>query len=53
MGDMMWHSGESIGFRNVIVRWPEQHLTVSILSNRNDPDPRPLALQIARLFLHP
>jgi len=52
-GDMMWHSGESIGFRNVIMRWPKQHLSVVILSNRNSPDPRPLALQIAQLYLQP
>ena len=38
-GDTVWHSGESIGFRNVIVRWPSQHLTVILLSNRNDPEP--------------
>src|SRR5690606_7581512 len=24
----VWHSGETIGFRNVIVRWPQQRLTV-------------------------
>jgi CubicO group peptidase (beta-lactamase class C family) len=50
-GDTEWHSGESIGFRNVIVRWPQQHLTVVILSNRNQFQPYPLALTIGRLFL--
>jgi CubicO group peptidase (beta-lactamase class C family) len=49
-GETVWHSGESIGFRNVIVRWPQQHLTVVILSNRNDPEPYTLALAIATLF---
>lgn len=49
-GDSTWHSGESIGFRNVIVRWPAQRLTIIVLSNRNDPEPYPLALSIARLF---
>ena len=49
-GDSVWHSGESIGFRNVIVRWPGERLTVVVLSNRNDPEPYRLALQIARLF---
>ena len=53
IGDgMLWHSGETIGFRNVIIRWPEQRLTVVLLSNRNDPEPRETALRIGRLFLH-
>lgn len=50
-GDTTWHSGESIGFRNVIIRWPKQHLAVVILSNRNDFQPYPLALTIGGLFL--
>ncbi|WEN16025.1 serine hydrolase [Rhodanobacter sp. AS-Z3] len=50
-GDTLWHSGESIGFRNVIVRWPKQHLTVILLSNRNDPEPYRSALAIAQPYL--
>ncbi|HWS78605.1 MAG TPA: serine hydrolase domain-containing protein [Thermomonas sp.] len=50
-GDTLWHSGETIGFRNVIVRWPAQRLTVVLLSNRNDPEPYPTALAIGALFL--
>ena len=50
-GDTLWHSGESIGFRNVIVRWPKQHLTVILLSNRNDPEPYQTALAIAQPYL--
>ena len=50
-GDTLWHSGESIGFRNVLVRWPAQRLTVVILSNRNDPEPHRTALAIGELFL--
>ena len=50
-GDTMWHSGESIGFRNVIIRWPAQHLTVIILSNRNHFKPYPVAVTIGELFL--
>ncbi|HEV2541019.1 MAG TPA: serine hydrolase domain-containing protein [Frateuria sp.] len=50
-GDTLWHSGESIGFRNVIVRWPKQHLTVILLSNRNDPEPYQTVLEIAQPFL--
>jgi CubicO group peptidase (beta-lactamase class C family) len=45
-GDTVWHSGESIGFRNVIVRWPKRRLTVIILTNRNEPEPYRMALQI-------
>lgn len=51
-GDTLWHSGESIGFRNVIVRWPQQRLTVILLSNRNDPEPYRTALAIAQPYLH-
>lgn len=50
-GDTLWHSGETIGFRNVIVRWPAQRLTVVLLSNRNDPEPYQTALAIGALFL--
>jgi CubicO group peptidase (beta-lactamase class C family) len=50
-GDTLWHSGESIGFRNVIVRWPKQHLTIILLSNRNDPEPYRTVLAIAQSFL--
>ena len=50
-GDTLWHSGESIGFRNVIVRWPRQRMTVVLLSNRNDPEPYALALRIGARVL--
>lgn len=49
--DRQWHSGESIGFRNTLVRWPKQRLTVIVLSNRNDPTPYDMALEIGELFL--
>ena len=49
-GETLWHSGETVGFRNVIVRWPERHLTVIVLTNRNDPEPYPLALKIAKAY---
>lgn len=48
-GDSQWHSGETIGFRNVLVRFPDRRLTVVVLTNRNDPEPRALALAIAEL----
>jgi len=50
-GDTVWHSGESIGFNNVIIRWPKQHVAVVILTNRNEFQPYPLALTIGQLFL--
>ena len=52
-GETQWHSGETIGFRNVIVRYPQQRLTVILLSNRNDPEPYRTALEIAGLFVEP
>jgi len=45
-----WHSGETIGFRNVIVRWPAQKLTVVILTNRDEPEPYRTALAVGALF---
>jgi CubicO group peptidase (beta-lactamase class C family) len=50
-GETLWHSGETVGGRNVIVRYPKQHLTVVLLSNRNDPEPYATAKAIAALFL--
>ena len=52
-GPLLWHSGETIGFRNVILRWPDAGLTVVLLSNRNDPEPYALARRIAALYLAP
>ena len=49
-GKTRWHSGETIGFRNVIVRWPNRRLTVVVLTNRDDPEPYSLALEIGALF---
>ncbi len=50
-GDSVWHSGETIGFRNAIVRFPRQRLTVVVLTNRNSPATYATALKIADLFL--
>jgi len=50
-GETRWHSGETLGFRNVIVRWLEHRLTVIVLTNRNDPPPYGMALAIAGVFL--
>ena len=49
--DTAWHSGETIGFRNVIVRYPEHRLTVVVLTNRDAPEPHAMATTIAESFL--
>lgn len=49
-GRMQWHSGESIGFRNVLLRFPAQRLTIILLSNRDAPEPYGLARRIAALW---
>lgn len=50
-GETLWHSGETIGFRNVIVRYPERHLTVIVLTNRDGAEPYETAKAIARLVI--
>jgi CubicO group peptidase (beta-lactamase class C family) len=50
-GETRWHSGESVGFRNVIVRYPEHRFTVIVLTNRDEPEPYPTALAIAKILL--
>jgi CubicO group peptidase (beta-lactamase class C family) len=49
-GDLIWHSGETSGFRNVIIRNPSRHTTVVLLTNRDDPEPYDTALAIMKLF---
>ena len=50
-GETHWHSGETSGFRNVIVRYPSRHMTVVILTNRDHPEPYETALAIASLYI--
>ncbi len=45
------HDGETSGFRNFMQRFPDQRLTVIVLSNRAEPDVQPLAEKIADLYL--
>jgi len=47
----MWHDGETMGFRTTIQRFPDDDLTVIILANRTDMNPRQFALKVADLFL--
>ena len=49
-GETLWHSGETIGFRNVIVRFPRRHFTVIVLTNRDGGEPYELALALAKLY---
>jgi CubicO group peptidase (beta-lactamase class C family) len=49
-GETLWHSGETIGFRNVLVRFPRRHFTVIVLTNRDGGEPYELALAIAKLW---
>jgi CubicO group peptidase (beta-lactamase class C family) len=49
-GETMWHSGETRGFRNAILRVPERGLAVVVLTNRNEGRPRDLTRSIAGLF---
>ena len=48
---MIWHSGETSGFRNVILRFPDRRLTVIVLTNRSEPKPYAAALAIADLWI--
>ncbi len=45
------HYGETVGFRNAIQRFPDDHLTVIVLCNRADRDAAPLAESVVDLFL--
>jgi CubicO group peptidase (beta-lactamase class C family) len=46
------HHGESRGFTNGIVRFPEKRLTVIVLTNRTGGAPWDVAQRIAEQFLH-
>jgi CubicO group peptidase (beta-lactamase class C family) len=47
------HHGESRGFTNAILRYPERRLTVVILTNRSGGAPWDIAQRIAELYLPP
>ena len=46
----MWHSGSTMGFRTVIERFTTDGLTIILLCNRNDLDPKSLAEGIAQVL---
>ena len=45
------HSGSTSGFRNFMQRFPNDQLTVIVLTNRAEPDVEPLANKVADLYL--
>lgn len=47
------HTGESMGFRNALVRFPDEHLAIIVLTNRNEGHPYEIAIKIADLVLSP
>jgi CubicO group peptidase (beta-lactamase class C family) len=47
----MWHTGSSMGFRNVIERFTTNGVTIVLLSNRADLEPKEYADKIAELLL--
>ena len=48
------HTGETSGFRNAILRFPDRRLTIVILTNRSSGEPQAIAERIAdRLLLVP
>jgi CubicO group peptidase (beta-lactamase class C family) len=47
----MFHDGGTIGFRTTIQRFPDDALTIIVLSNRADTNPQELALKVADLYL--
>jgi len=47
----MWHDGETMGFRSTIQRFPDDNLTIIVLANRTDVDPKELALKVADLYM--
>lgn len=45
-----YHGGSTMGFRNVLMRFPDQHLTIIILTNRNEGEPATIAERIAKVY---
>ena len=44
------HTGESIGFRNALIRFPDEKLSIIVLTNRNEGEPFDIAMKIADLL---
>ena len=50
---LMWHYGDTMGFKTAILRYLDSHLTVIVLSNRSDLDAGALALKASSDMLRP
>jgi CubicO group peptidase (beta-lactamase class C family) len=48
---LMWHYGDTMGFKSAILRYIRDNVTVIVLCNRTDLDQGALALKAAPLFL--
>lgn len=46
-GPMVYHTGSTTSFRNAIVRFPKERLTIIVLTNRNEGEPIEIAKRIA------
>jgi CubicO group peptidase (beta-lactamase class C family) len=47
----LWHTGTTVGFRNAILRFPDERSAVIVLINRDNADAHALANKLADLFL--
>jgi CubicO group peptidase (beta-lactamase class C family) len=45
------HDGSTSGFRNYVMRYPDDNLTVLVLTNRREPDAMPLAEAVSAIYL--
>jgi len=48
----IWHSGNSRGFTNLITRFPDEKLSIIILTNRNEADLDSIEKQLEELVFH-
>ena len=48
---LMWHYGDTMGFKTAIQRYTRDGLTIIVLANRTDLDPSSLAQQAGHLLL--
>jgi CubicO group peptidase (beta-lactamase class C family) len=48
---VMWHDGTTVGFRNMILRFPEQQGCVVVLTNRAGNLPKELAYKLADTYV--
>jgi len=46
---LMWHYGDTMGFKSAVLRYFDSDLTVIVLSNRTDLDAGALALEAAAM----